>query len=118
MDKYRIVYLISNENRWEHLFGQIKHINMHSELVDRIAIIVIDTAILACLKSTILEDFKNQITTLKSGYVDFFLCNNTFIKFGFKKEDILPEFELAMEGGILKALSLEKDGYKLFTLGL
>ena len=35
-----------------------------------------------------------------------------------KKEDILSEFELAMEGGILKALSLEKDGYKPLTLVL
>ena len=45
MEKYRIVYLISDQNKWDHLFGQLKHINMHSELVDKIAIIVVDTAI-------------------------------------------------------------------------
>ncbi len=118
MDKYKILYLISDENRWNHLFGEINHIIIHPELIDRIAVIVIDTAILSCLSNTIFEDFKNQLRMYKEKGIDFFLCNNTCLKYGITEEFILPQFELVMEGGILKALSLEKEGYRLFSLGM
>ena len=119
MKKYRIVYLISNENRWDHLLQQLKHINEHPELIDHIAIVVVDTAILSCLKNTIFTDLKAQISFYKAQqHTDFFLCNNTCIKYGITNDLILPEFELVKEGGILKALELESEGFNLFILGL
>ena len=94
----------------------IKHINQHMELVDRIAIVTVDTAILSCLKGTIFDDFKNQISKLCAINVDFFLCINTCIKFGITKDLILSEFTIAEEGGLLKVLSLTQEGYQLITV--
>ena len=63
-----------------------------------------------------MDDFKNQVTNLSTVNVYFFLCVNTCIKYGIKKDLILPEFAIAEEGGILKVMSLQEQGYRLVTL--
>ena len=115
-NKFKIVFLISEENKWEHLMMNIKHVNQRMELVDRIAIVAIDTAILACLKDTIMDDCKSQVTNLSAINVDFFLCINTCIKYGIKTDSVLPEFKIAEEGGILKVMNLQEQGYRLISL--
>ena len=115
--KHHVVFLLSDENRWEHMLANINHLNKNKDLIDRIAIVVISTAILSCLKNTEMEDFKAKVKELSELNVDFFLCINTCKRFGITPDMILPEFTIASEGGLAKVISLEALGYHLFSLG-
>ena len=82
----------------------------------KIAVVVVDTAILSCRKDSILDDFKKKVEDYSKHDVDFFLCNNTVKKYGFKPDDFLPQFEIVKEGGVYKAMELEAEGYYLFVM--
>ncbi len=117
MEKYNVVFLISDENKWDHLILQIGHLQQNKELIGRIAIVVVNTAILSCLKSSKLKEFQNKISALQTQEVEFYLCNNTCKRYGIASELILPEFSIVNEGGLIKAIVLEATGYHLFSLG-
>ena len=112
----RVVYLLGDENKWNQVLGQINHVLSHPEQVDKVAVIVVGTAILSCLKAATLISFQDQVTEKASKGVDFFLCVNTMHKYGITPDMIMPVFSIATQGGVIKAIELKEEGYHLFTI--
>ena len=116
MDIPKTLFLIGDEHKWMSLLGRLSHLKENGDKVGKIAVVVVDTAILSCRKNTILEDFKKRIEEFNQHDVAFFLCNNTVKKYGFMTDEFLPQFEIVKEGGIFKSLELQADGYCLFVM--
>lgn len=116
MSKNKVVYLLGDENKWSHVLGQIANIRKRQDIVIEIAVIVVDTAILSTLKTTVFDDFKKQISELSNANVSFFACNNTLNKYGIPADMLLPQFTVVTEGGAIKAITLQNEGYYLFAL--
>ncbi len=117
MEKHNVVFLIADESKWEQLLRNIDHLNKNKELIDKIAVVAINTSILSCLSSTMLNEFKEKVKILSEQNVDFYLCDNTRKRYGIDSSNILPQFTIATEGGLAKTLLLEDVNYRLFSLG-
>ncbi|WP_291586594.1 DsrE family protein [Bacteroides sp.] len=117
MEKLNFVFLIREEGHWEQLFGYITNLNKVSGAVGKIAVVTAGTALLSCLKSTRLDILKTTLSRLANENVTFYLCTNTLSRYGISEDLILPEFNIALEGGLLEAARFEAMGYHMITLG-
>ena len=109
----KIVFFIDDEKKWDHLILQLKHLTAKPDYVTNIAVIAVDTSILSCLKNTSFDNFKATIKDLKSKNTEFYLCINTIHKYGIPEEMILDDFLIAKEGGLIKALLYQQEGFIL-----
>ena len=55
MEKFNFIFLINDNNKWQHVFGYIDHLTKHTEKVDNIAVVATDTAVLSCLIGTTID---------------------------------------------------------------
>lgn len=113
METYRIVFLISDNNKWDHLFGHLANLLKQPQKIDQIGVVITDTAILSCLKGTILQEFRDHLSQFMQANVQFWLCGNTVHKYNIDKANILSDLEIVPEGGIFKVLECETAGYRL-----
>lgn len=116
MEKYKIIFLISDNNKWSRLFAHIENLLLQSHMIDSIEVVVTDTAILSTLRQNSLANTALTILRLHERKVAFWLCGNTLHKFNFPAESIMPEIKIAPEGGIIKVVERQAMGYNLFTL--
>lgn len=116
MEKLNIVFLIREDNRWEQLFSHIANLKKQPDDIDKIAVVIVNTAILSCLKSTRLDKLKAMVSDLKADNVTFYLCVNTLNRYGIQRDMILPEIEISDKGGLLTVARFEEMGYHVFTL--
>lgn len=114
-ERYKIVFLINDNNKWQSLFGHIENLFKQSTKIESIAVVITNTAILSCLKDSTLTDFKLALKELTNKKVWFWLCGNTVKKFHISEHQLLPEIIIAEEGGILKAVGFQSQGYYLIT---
>lgn len=117
MDKLNFVFLIRDDHFWEQLFSHILNLNKQPEKIDKIAVVVVGTGLLSCLRSTKLEPIKSAISQLSNENVNFYLCINTLSKYGIHENMILPEIDMAREGGLIKVADFESKGYHTIVLG-
>lgn len=116
MEKNKVLYLLGDENKWNHVLGQINNIRKRPDVVTEIAVVVVDTAILSTFANTVFDDFKKEIAALSLANVSFYACNNTLHKYGIPANMLLPEFTIVPEGGAIKAITLQNEGFYLFAL--
>ncbi len=113
MNKNSVVYLLGDENKWGHVLGQINNLQKRPDVIENISVVVIDTAVLSCLKNIADKDLQVHIDELSKMNVSFFLCNNTLIKYGIPRDLIYSAFTIVEEGGIIKTVTLEDNGSHL-----
>ena len=114
-EKFKILFLITKEEEWSTLFAHIGHVNKSKDKVESIVVVIINTAILSCLKDNSLTQRKQLFIQMEQDKVEFILCRNTMQKYGIKDEMILPHLDIAEEGGLIKVLSYTKRGYQLLN---
>lgn len=117
MEKLNFVFLIRDDNCWDQVFSHIANLKKQSEEIGRIAVVAVGTSLLTCLKSTHLEQRKSSISHLSADNVAFYLCTNTISRYGIDENMLLPEINIAREGGLLKAARFESMGYHLVSMG-
>ena len=116
MEKFNFVFLINDNNKWQHVFGYIDHLTKHTEKVDKIAVVATDTAVLSCLIGTKIDWFNKALKDALDKKVEFSVCISTIHKYNLDMKSILPALSVAMEGGILKATEYQAKSYYLYQL--
>ena len=101
MEKYKIVFLIRDNNKWINLFGNIENICKQSHKIEKISVVITDTAVMSCLLGAKINWFNKEIKSALDKKVEFFVCINTMHKYNIDLNSILPAFSLATEGGII-----------------
>lgn len=117
MEKFNFVFLIREDARWGQVFSHIANLKKESDSIGEIAVVAVGTSILSCLKSARTDALKSKIISMSAENVRFYLCTNTMYHYGIVQDMIVPEFEIAHEGGLLKVARLEALGYHLVALG-
>lgn len=117
MEKLNFVFLIREDACWGQLFSHIANLKKESDFVGDIAVVAVGTSLLSCLRSARTDALKSKIASMHAENVQFYLCTNTMYHYGIVEDMIMPEFEIAHEGGLLKVARLETLGYHLVTLG-
>ena len=115
MEKQKIMYAFNDESKWKKILFDAEEMLGNIDIVDKIAIVAMDTAILSTLSSTILTDLKEKINDLSNRGIDFYLCGDTMHKYGITVDMVLPQFKIAPRGTDVKILELKQAGYILFT---
>lgn len=115
VDQFDFVFLIQDDNHWEKLFSHIVNLKQQS-VVNNIAVVILNTAILSCLESTHLDAIKVTFSKLTNENIEFYLCTNTLFRYGMEENMLLPEIKIAKEGGLLKVALFETLGYHKVTL--
>lgn len=117
MEKFNFVFLIREDGRWEQVLSHADNLLKSPNKVENIAVVAIGTAILSCMKRTNMKTLKENITRLSGENVQFYLCTNTMQRYGVDEAMLLPEINVAYEGGLIKTAELDSMGYHLITMG-
>lgn len=115
MEKQKIMYAFNDDSKWKKIVYDAQEMLENVDIVDKIAIIAMSSAILSTLKSTILTDLKEIINDLSNRGIEFYLCGDTMRKYGITVDMVLPQFKIAPRGTDVKILELKQAGYMLFT---
>lgn len=116
MEKQKIMFAFNDETKWSKIVDEAEGMLECTDLVDKIAVVAMGSAILSTLKSTILTDFKDKISELSSKGIEFYICCNTMHKYGITVDMILPQIKIAPRGTDIKILELKQAGYLLYTV--
>lgn len=117
MEKINFVFLISVDTGWREVFSHIKNLRKTTGDVGNIAVVAIGTAILSCLQQTNKPKLKEAVTAMSKEGVQFYLCINTMERYGITKDMLLPEIQVATDGGLMRTAKLEAQGYHKFPVG-
>lgn len=114
MEKFKIVFMITDNKKWDILFSHIDNLLLKTNIVDTIEVVITDTAILSTLKQCSSSNISLSILRLYQKNVMFWLCGNTLKKYNFSPDAIMPHIKITYDGGIIKILELRANGYYLF----
>ena len=71
MEKQKVMFAFNDETKWSKIIDEAEGMLDCTDIVDKVAIVAMGSAILSILKSTVLTDFKNQVCNLSNKGVDF-----------------------------------------------
>jgi Uncharacterized conserved protein len=112
-NKYKIVFLLTNNNSWQGVISQIKNLLKVHQLIEDIAVVITNSAVLSCFKENNLEEFKTDFDLLDSSGIKFWICANTLKKYNIPPDILFNQLEIAEQGGILKVIEYQSKGYFL-----
>ncbi len=116
MKQQKVMYAFNDDTKWKKILGDATGLLDHPERIDKIVIIAMGTAILSLLRSSILADFKKEVSDMSARGVEFYICSGTLMRFGLTPDLLLPEVKVAVDGSDIKILELKEEGYFLFAL--
>ena len=116
MEKYSIVFLLNDNNKWYDLFSHLNNVYKFPEKIDHIAVVITSNAILSCLKHSDQDALHDNMKNFQAKGVKFSICGNTIEKFQFNPDDLMPDMDIDTEGGIFKAIEYQVQGYFKFII--
>ena len=116
MEKYKIIFFLSNNEQWNGLMNYLQHIYLFPEKIDQAAVVITSSAILSCLKHSDQDALHREMEAYQKKGVAFFICGNTVEKFQLDPDNLMPDMDIVSEGGIYKVLECQSLGYSLFKL--
>lgn len=116
MEKQKVMFAFNDDKKWSKIIYEAEGMLNNDDLVEKVVIVAMGTAILSVLKSDTSIEFKEKVTELSGRGVDFYICVNAMSTHGITPEMILPEIKIAPRGTNIKILELHQAGYMMYTV--
>jgi intracellular sulfur oxidation DsrE/DsrF family protein len=103
----KVVYHINESSKAPMLISSVKEL-LKSDHIGKIKVIVHGSAVLRLSKR---DGLSNDFASLMGKGVDIGVCNPSMMKKNLKHEQILEGVEFIAEGGVVRIIQLQKQGY-------
>lgn len=113
MPVQKVVYHLSEPTRVNFVMGNIKNHIDGKDGPDKVRIVLVihGPALAAFVSSKASPDMRAAIAKRAADGVSFVACGNTMKAQKYQQSDLLGNFEIAAEGGVVRIADLQEQGY-------